>query len=149
MSRSRYLPEGSLAAHPPVTICGALRLRPFSEFSRSQTKLQLSELLDQPLQSDGLSGCTPCNVSWPCRIVAIMALTLIERPITANMMAIDATWRRACTLNHVSDTGAKLLVEGSVQDFPSREFFLVLSSLGLAYRRCELAWVTARSWEPR
>ncbi|MGY4368722.1 hypothetical protein ACVW1A_004787 [Bradyrhizobium sp. LB1.3] len=61
-----------------------------------------------------------------------------ERPITADMMAIDGTWRRACTLKDVSDSGAKLLVEGSVQGLPLKEFFLVLSSLGLAYRRCEL-----------
>jgi hypothetical protein len=56
-----------------------------------------------------------------------------ERPITADMMAIDGTWRRACTLKDVSDSGAKLLVEGSVQGLPLKEFFLVLSSLGLAY----------------
>lgn len=64
-----------------------------------------------------------------------------ERPVSANMIAIDGTWRRACTLKHVSDTGAKLLVEGSVQGLPLKGFFLVLSSVGLAYRRRELAWV--------
>lgn len=64
-----------------------------------------------------------------------------ERPVTANMIAIDGTWRRACTLKDVSDTGAKLLVEGSVQGLPLKGFFLVLSSVRLAYRRRELAWV--------
>lgn len=64
-----------------------------------------------------------------------------ERPVTAAMIAIDGTWRRACTLKDVSDTGAKLLVEGSVQGLPLKGFFLVLSSVGLAYRRRELAWV--------
>jgi len=53
-------------------------------------------------------------------------------------MAIDGTWRRACSLLDVSETGAKMTVEGSV---PLKEFFLLLSSTGLAYRRCELAWV--------
>lgn len=64
-----------------------------------------------------------------------------ERPIPANMMAIDGTWRRACIVKDVSDTGAKLIVEASVQGLPLKEFFLVLSSTSLAYRRCELAWV--------
>jgi hypothetical protein len=65
-----------------------------------------------------------------------------ERPITADMMAIDGTWRRACTLKDVSDTGAKLLVEGSVQGLPLKEFFLVLSSLGLGLSSLRaFAWV--------
>jgi hypothetical protein len=32
-------------------------------------------------------------------------------------------------------------VEGSVEGLHLKEFFLLLSSTGLAYRRCELAWV--------
>ncbi|OSI71617.1 MULTISPECIES: PilZ domain-containing protein [Bradyrhizobium] len=64
-----------------------------------------------------------------------------ERAIPASMMAIDGTWQRACSLQDVSDSGAKLLIEGSVESLPLNEFFLVLSSTGLAYRRCELAWV--------
>ncbi|MCK1439785.1 PilZ domain-containing protein [Bradyrhizobium sp. 15] len=64
-----------------------------------------------------------------------------ERAIPASMMAIDGTWQRGCTLKDVSDGGAKLLIEGSVEGLPLKEFFLVLSSTGLAYRRCELAWV--------
>jgi hypothetical protein len=66
---------------------------------------------------------------------------IFERGFAAHMMAIDGTWRRACTLKDVSDTGAKLIIEGSVQGLQLREFFLLLSSTGLAYRRCELAWV--------
>jgi hypothetical protein len=34
-----------------------------------------------------------------------------------------------------------MTVEGSIQGLPLKEFFLLLSSTGLAYRRCELAWV--------
>jgi hypothetical protein len=64
-----------------------------------------------------------------------------ERGFAAHMMAIDGTWRRACKLEDVSDTGAKLTIEGSVEGLQLREFFLLLSSTGLAYRRCELAWV--------
>src|ERR1035438_5765007 len=57
-----------------------------------------------------------------------------ERGIPAHMMGIDGTWRRPRVL-------AKLSVEGSVEGLHLKEFFLLLSSTGLAYRRCELAWV--------
>ena len=66
---------------------------------------------------------------------------IFERGFAAHMMAIDGTWRRACTLEDVSDTGAKLTIEGSVEGLQLREILLLLSSTGLAYRRCELAWV--------
>ena len=64
-----------------------------------------------------------------------------ERGIPAFMMAIDGTWRRNCMMEDVSEVGAKLTVEGSVEGLHLKEFFLLLSSTGLAYRRCELAWV--------
>jgi hypothetical protein len=59
----------------------------------------------------------------------------------ANMMAIDGTWRRACILRDVSQSGARLSLQDSIQGLNLKEFFLLLSSNGLAYRRCELAWV--------
>jgi hypothetical protein len=61
--------------------------------------------------------------------------------IRVHMMGIDGTWRRSCTMEDASDEGAKLTVEGSIESLNLREFFLLLSSTGLAYRRCELAWV--------
>ena len=64
-----------------------------------------------------------------------------ERGIPAFMMAIDGTWRRNCIMEDVSDAGAKLTVEGSVEGLHLKEFFLLLSSTGLAYRRCELTWM--------
>src|ERR1700721_734250 len=64
-----------------------------------------------------------------------------ERGCGAQMMGIDGTWRRDCTMEDVSETGAKLTIEGSVEGLHLKEFFLLLSSTGLAYRRCELAWV--------
>src|SRR4029077_9782804 len=64
-----------------------------------------------------------------------------ERGIAAHMMGIDGTWRRECMMEDVSENGAKLAVEGSVEGLNLKEFFLLLSSTGLAYRRCELAWV--------
>jgi hypothetical protein len=57
------------------------------------------------------------------------------------IMGIDGTWRRDCVLNAISDTDAKLSVEGSIQGLNLKEFFLLLSSTGLAYRRCELVRV--------
>ena len=57
------------------------------------------------------------------------------------IMAIDGTWRRNCQLNAISDNDATLTVEGSIQGLNLKEFFLLLSSTGLAYRRCELVRV--------
>jgi hypothetical protein len=54
------------------------------------------------------------------------------------IMGIDGTWRRDCTLNAISDNDAVLTVDGSIQGLNLKEFFLLLSSTGLAYRRCEL-----------
>jgi len=57
------------------------------------------------------------------------------------IMAIDGTWRRDCKLNGVSETDASLTVDGSIHGLNLKEFFLLLSSTGLAYRRCELVRV--------
>ena len=54
------------------------------------------------------------------------------------MMAIDGTWRRPCAIKTVSEAGARLVLEVSIEGLSLTEFFLVLSSTGLAYRRCEL-----------
>ena len=66
---------------------------------------------------------------------------VFERGYTANMMAIDGTWRRSCILEDVSDAGAKLTIDGSIEGLNLKEFFLLLSTMGKAYRRCQLAWV--------
>jgi hypothetical protein len=58
-----------------------------------------------------------------------------------NLMGVDGTWRRQCYLLDASASGAKLEVEGSADVLRAREFFLLLSSTGLAFRRCELVWV--------
>ncbi|MBR0916471.1 hypothetical protein [Bradyrhizobium japonicum] len=55
-----------------------------------------------------------------------------EHPIPAQMMAIDGTWRRSCVVKIVSDLGATLVVEESIQGLALNEFFLLLSSTGLA-----------------
>ena len=72
-----------------------------------------------------------------------------ERPLPANLMAIDGTWRRFCIVKEVSDRGAILELESSVQGLSLNEFFLVLSSRGLAYRRCELEKMNGAEMEVR
>ena len=64
-----------------------------------------------------------------------------ESSVPARMMGIDGTWQRECMVDDISDGGAKLTVCGSIGNLPLQEFFLVLSSTGLAYRHCKLAWV--------
>lgn len=64
-----------------------------------------------------------------------------SRGVDVQIVAIDGTWSRACRLTDVSQAGAKLLVESSIDGLALKEFFLVLSTRGAAYRRCELAWV--------
>jgi hypothetical protein len=57
---------------------------------------------------------------------------------TVLMMAIDGTWQRPCTLLDISNSGARLQVKDSIEGLNLKEFFLLLSSTGLAFRRCEL-----------
>jgi len=64
-----------------------------------------------------------------------------ERGIHVFIMGIDGTWRRDCLMIDASQTGARLSVKGSIEGLDLKEFFLLLSSTGLAYRRCELVRV--------
>lgn len=70
-------------------------------------------------------------------------VVVFERPINVHLMAIDGTWRRSCAMTDVSEKSASLVVEGSLEGLNLTEFFLLLSSTGLAYRRCQLEWVKA------
>jgi hypothetical protein len=64
---------------------------------------------------------------------------VFETPIAGQMMAIDGTWRRTCTVIDVSDTGAQLCVEASAGAID--EFFLMLSNYGQpVFRRCKRVW---------
>lgn len=72
-----------------------------------------------------------------------------EPPLLAQMMAIDGTWRRPCCIKDVSENDAKLLVEASFEGLALKEFFLLLSSTGLAYRRCQLSRVQGEELEVR
>lgn len=65
-----------------------------------------------------------------------------ERGIRVYIMGIDGTWRRDCMMADVSQSGARLCIEGSLEGLDLKEFFLLLSSTGLAYRRCRLVRVS-------
>ena len=61
------------------------------------------------------------------------------RGIDVQIVAIDGAWSRKCTMLDVSESGARLALR--MEGLNLKEFFLVLSSTGVAFRRCELAWV--------
>ena len=65
----------------------------------------------------------------------------MEHRREVNLVGVDGTWRRKCALLDVSATGARLDVEGTLEVLKAGEFFLLLSSTGLAFRRCQLVRV--------
>jgi hypothetical protein len=87
---------------------------------------------DRPM-SGSLNGMT-----WGARKSDRVTFT---RGYAVHITGIDGTWRRPCTLLDISDTGARLTVEGSIEGLKLNEFFLLLSSTGLAFRRCSLVRV--------
>jgi hypothetical protein len=64
-----------------------------------------------------------------------------SRGVDVQMVAIDGTWSKPCVMLDVAAGGAKLLVADSIEGISLKEFFLVLSTTGRAFRRCELAWI--------
>jgi len=58
--------------------------------------------------------------------------------LNVHIVGMDGTWRRACVMIDISQTGARLMVEGSLQGLNLKEFFLLLTSTGLVYRRCRM-----------
>ena len=61
-----------------------------------------------------------------------------ELGIDVYIMGIDGTWRRECRMVDASQNGARLIVDGSIEGLDLKEFFLLLSSTGLAFRRCRM-----------
>lgn len=62
--------------------------------------------------------------------------------ISVRIIGIDGTWTRSCIMVDASETGARLTVKGCLAGIDIKEFFLLLSSRGLAYRRCRLVHFT-------
>jgi hypothetical protein len=60
---------------------------------------------------------------------------------TARIVALDGSWERACRVGDVSDTGAKITIDGPIVGIDLREFFLKLTPTGSAVRRCERIWL--------
>jgi hypothetical protein len=58
-----------------------------------------------------------------------------SQPVSVWIMGIDGTWRRSCSMEDISDTGATLTVEGALDGLHLKEFFLLLPSTGLVYRQ--------------
>lgn len=61
--------------------------------------------------------------------------------IPVQIVGLDGTWRRDCLMMDAALGGAKLIVEQSIDGLDLKEFFLILSRTGGAYRRCELVWL--------
>jgi len=61
--------------------------------------------------------------------------------VAMRIIAIDGSWFRACNILDVSEDGALLQFEQSLGGLNLDEFFLALSSTGVAFRRCKMAWI--------
>jgi hypothetical protein len=57
------------------------------------------------------------------------------------MMGVDGSWRCECAIADISHTGARLMLKAPLPKPNTREFFLLLTPNGSAYRRCELVRV--------
>jgi len=57
------------------------------------------------------------------------------------IIAIDGSWYRGCNILDVSEEGAMLQFQKSLSGLVLEEFFLMLSSTGVAFRRCRMAWI--------
>lgn len=66
---------------------------------------------------------------------------VFSRGVPVRVVAIDGTWTRNCLMLDASDDGAKLTLAQSVEGLQLKEFFLLLSTTGSSFRRCELAWM--------
>ncbi len=64
-----------------------------------------------------------------------------DRGVSVRILGIDGAWQRECEMLDVSQSGVMLRITDSFAGLELREFFLVLSSVGTAHRRCSLAWV--------
>lgn len=64
-----------------------------------------------------------------------------SRGVPVRVVAIDGTWTRNCLMMDASKDGAKLTLAESVEGLHLSEFFLLLSTTGSSFRRCQLAWM--------
>ena len=64
--------------------------------------------------------------------------------IPVRIVGVDKIWSRDCLMMDVAADGAKLTLKQPVEGLDLKEFFLILSTTGLAYRRCELVWLNGK-----
>ena len=61
-----------------------------------------------------------------------------DQGVRVHITAMDGSWRRACIMSEVSQTGAKLSVNEGIDKLDLSEFMLLLTPTGIVSRRCEL-----------
>ena len=61
-----------------------------------------------------------------------------DQGVRVHIAAIDGSWRRACMMSEVSQTGAKLTLSEGIDKLDLSEFMLLLTPTGIVSRRCEL-----------
>lgn len=58
----------------------------------------------------------------------------------ARISARDGSWQRRCFVADISQTGARLVIEGTLAGLDLADFYLLLSRTGNAHRRCRKVW---------
>lgn len=68
---------------------------------------------------------------------------VFSRGVPVRVVAIDGTWTKHCLMMDASANGARLTLAQSEswEGLRLKEFFLLLSTTGSSFRRCELAWI--------
>ncbi len=78
----------------------------------------------------------------------MLAAVAFERGFPVWLMAIDGTWRRSCRIMDVSETGARLIVESSIEGINLKGIFPAAVALqDCAFRRCEF-WLGPMARRP-
>jgi len=61
-----------------------------------------------------------------------------EGGVKTHIVGIDGSWRLACIMSDISQTGARLTITHPIDKLDQKEFFLAISATGGVHRRCEL-----------
>ncbi len=61
-----------------------------------------------------------------------------ERSLKSYIVGIDGSWRVACLMSDISQTGARLTITDPSIAVTHKEFFLAISTSGAVHRRCEV-----------
>ncbi len=61
-----------------------------------------------------------------------------EGGLKSYIVGIDGSWRVACSMSDISQTGARLTITDPSIPVTHKEFFLAISTSGAVHRRCEV-----------